>query len=62
MDPTRLLQRIAHGRTDPILDRLADGASLQARDAHGNTPLAWAGWARRPAWERPGARPDMQAR
>ncbi|MFH7041731.1 ankyrin repeat domain-containing protein [Paucibacter sp. JuS9] len=40
MDPTRLLQRIANGRTDLILDRLADGGSADAR-IDGASLLQW---------------------
>lgn len=43
MDPTRLLKRIANGRTDLILDRLADGGSPDAQ-VDGASLLQWAAY------------------
>ncbi|MDM4768532.1 ankyrin repeat domain-containing protein [Pelomonas sp. SE-A7] len=43
MDPTRILQRIAAGRTDLILDRLADGGSADAR-VDGASLLQWSAY------------------
>lgn len=43
MDPTRLLQRIANGRCDLILDRLADGGSPDAQ-VDGASLLQWAAY------------------
>lgn len=43
MDPARLLQRIANGRCDLILDRLGDGGSPDAR-VDGASLLQWAAY------------------
>lgn len=39
--PADLLQRIADGRTDLVLDHLARGGAPTATDAHGTTLLQW---------------------
>ncbi|MFO1249738.1 MAG: ankyrin repeat domain-containing protein, partial [Inhella sp.] len=59
--PTHSLMRDARTRGEAVLHRAAAFANLAtverllkagadplARDAHGDTPLAWASWARRP--------------
>ncbi len=44
---TPLHRAAAFGELDAIERLLAAGAQREARDAHGDTPLAWASWRRR---------------
>ena len=46
---TPLHRAAAFGTTATIQMLLDAGANLEARDAHGDTPLSWASWYRRPA-------------
>lgn len=45
---TALHRAAAFGTADTLQLLLDAGASREARDAHGDTPLAWASWYRRP--------------
>lgn len=46
---TPLHRAAAFGTTDTLVLLLDAGADREARDTHGDTPLAWASWYRRPA-------------